>query len=272
MNKIAVLGPKHTYSDEACSLYEQKIVQYFEHVYAKNIREVMKLIKEVGIGILPIENTLEGYIGQHIDLLLEFGFHVDSEIRLDISFSMVSHLELKDVKVIYVQYAAKNQCLKFLNKYDDIDIIVTDSNVVSYDLYLKDKMSAAIVPNHLVKNEKLVIMNVTDEAVNHTRFFIVKSNESKTKLYGDKKDIKASIIITPKVDRPGLLFDILNVFAKENINLISIMSRPTKKEIGTYHFFIELEGKVEQIELIKHIFEQLKPVYDIKVIGVYQSL
>ena len=115
MNKIAVLGPKNTYSDIACLVFEKQTKQKLTHIYKDNIREVMKSVDEVGLGILPIENTLEGYIGQHIDLLLEFGFRIDSEVILDISFSMVAHVDFNDIKVIYVQYATKNQCLKFLN-------------------------------------------------------------------------------------------------------------------------------------------------------------
>ncbi len=272
MNKIAVLGPEHTYSDEACHLYEKKTNQIYEHIYASNIREVMKLIDQIGMGILPIENTLEGYIGQHIDLLLEFGFSIDSEVILDISFSLISRVDLKDVKVIYVQYATKNQCLKFLNQYKDIDIIITDSNVVSYQMYLNDSNSAAIVPNHLVKDEKVVINDVADLMINHTRFLILKKIDKKFNLYRKDKDIKATLVITPLDDRPGLLYDILKVFSNKNINLISIMSRPTKKEIGTYHFLIELEAKLEQQTYIQKVFDQLKNTYNLEVIGLYQSI
>ncbi|MCD4827516.1 MAG: ACT domain-containing protein [Acholeplasmataceae bacterium] len=272
MNKIAVLGPEHTYSDEACHLYEKNTNQIYEHVYASNIREVMKLIDQIGMGILPIENTLEGYIGQHIDLLLEFGFSIDSEVILDISFSLISRVDLKDVKVIYVQYATKNQCLKFLNQYKDIDIIITDSNVVSYQMYLNDSNSAAIVPNHLVKDEKVVINDVADLMINHTRFLILKKIDKKFNLYRKDKDIKATLVITPLDDRPGLLYDILKVFSNKNINLISIMSRPTKKEIGTYHFLIELEAKLEQQTYIQKVFDQLKNTYNLEVIGLYQSI
>jgi prephenate dehydratase len=272
MKKIAVLGPKHTYSDEACALFEYKTNQKLEHIYGSNIREVMKLIEEVGIGILPIENTLEGYIGQHIDLLLEFGYSIDSEVKLDISFSLVSHKDIRDIKKIYVQYATRNQCLKFLNKFKDMDIIVTDSNVTSFEMYQKDEDSAAIIPNHLVDKEKFVVIDVADKKVNHTRFLIIKKKHELFKLYDHKKDIKATLVITPKDDRPGLLYDILKVFSDRNINLIAIMSRPTKKEIGTYNFIIELEGKSEEYIFIQKVFEELKNLYDIKVIGLYQSI
>lgn len=272
MNKIAILGPKHTYSDEACHLFEKNTKQSYEHIYANNIKEVMELIDEVGMGILPIENTLEGYIGQHIDLLLKYGFKIDSEIILDISFSLVSQVDLKDIKVIYVQYATKNQCLEFLNQYKSIDIIITDSNVMSYQMYLKDAHSAAIIPNHLIADEKVVVKDVADQMINHTRFLILKKKNDGFVLYHHKRDIKATIVITPLDDRPGLLYDILKVFSNKNINLISIMSRPTKKEIGTYHFLIELEAKLEQHSYIQKVFEELKIEYNLEVIGLYQTI
>jgi prephenate dehydratase len=232
----------------------------------------MKLVDEIGMGVLPIENTLEGYIGQHIDLLLEFGYKIDSEVKLDITFSLVSHKELKDINKIYVQYATKNQCLKFLSTFNDIDIFVTDSNVTSFEMYQKDKNSAAIIPNHLVKDEEFVVKDIADEKVNHTRFLVIKKHQDSFKLYHKEYDIKATLVITPKNDRPGLLYDILKVFSDRNINLISIMSRPTKKEIGTYNFLIELEGKAQQYDYIQKVFDELKVLYDIKVIGLYQTI
>ena len=80
-------------------------------------------------------------------------------------------------------------------------------------------------------------MSVTDEKQNQTRFLVLSKKEVVLEKYLPKPDFKVSLVITPFSDRPGLLFDILKAFSNRQVNLISIMSRPTKKLIGTYHFF-----------------------------------
>jgi prephenate dehydratase len=82
---------------------------------------------------------------------------------------------------------------------------------------------------------------------------------------------KTSLIIYLEKDRPGALYEILGAFAKRKINLTKIESRPSKKELGDYYFYIDLEGHASD-ELIKDALEDIKVKVDtLKVLGSYPA-
>lgn len=204
-----------------------------------------------------------------MDYILDYpSFSIVAELKLNVSFACISHLELEDIDTLYVQYATKNQCSKFIALLDDKNIVITDSNTQSYESYLKDDFSAVIIPNHLYQQgmAKVEIDDVTDERHNETRFFVIEHNDNIIKY---KQDYKMAIVFTPKIDKPGLLLSIIESFAKASINLISIMSRPTKKAIGTYHFFIELECKETRITEVQTILKGLSSDIQVRLLGVF---
>jgi prephenate dehydratase len=269
MKKIAILGPKNTYSDVAAKVYQNHQKTSYEIIYKKQVSDVIQAISDDTIGIIPIENTLEGYVQQHLDYMLENpNIWISSELRLQVSFACISHRPIKDVKTVYVQYAAKNQCLRFMATLDEQDVVITDSNTQSYERYLLDSNSAVIIPNHIYTPgmAPIEIENVTDELQNETRFFVIGNQNTIHKAH---ENYKMAMVFTPTIDRPGLLLSIIEAFANAQINLISIMSRPTKKAIGTYHFFIELECKRTQIEHIETILEGLSKHMNIRLLGVF---
>ena len=274
MKNIAILGPENTFSDEACKIYEHLTGSVFQHQYYKTITESMMAVNETTWGILPIENTLEGFVQQHMDLLIEFDLVIDSEIDLPISFSLISHVPIDQLSKIYVQYSAKNQCQIFLRNHPNVMTSICESNTESYHHYLEDSNSSAIIPRHLYDAAVVTygIKDVTDEESNTTRFLIVKKASGFINHLNYEKKIKVTIAILPEFDRPGLLFDILKVFALHQINLLSIMSRPTKKQIGKYRFFIDLEADKASLNLIHSVLERLNESYQIKLLGIYPNL
>jgi prephenate dehydratase len=83
---------------------------------------------------------------------------------------------------------------------------------------------------------------------------------------------KTSLIIYLEKDRPGALHEILRAFAKRKINLTKIESRPSKKELGDYYFYIDFEGHVSDA-LIKDALEDIKSKVDtLKVLGSYPAI
>jgi len=162
--------------------------------------------------------------------------------------------------------------LKFIETYPDLKVIITDSNVESYHQYQDDPNGKAIVPSHLTTKNDASEKEVADELHNHTRFLILSQKALSLTKYQPKAAFKVSLVITPYQDRPGLLYDILKEFSSASVNLISIMSRPTKKAMGNYHFFIELLSTDTQYEIVSHVIQTLKLTFDVKVLGIYQML
>jgi len=266
--KISVLGPKGTFTDLAAQLY----IKNQEHViiYQKSINDTFMGMSDADLGIVPLENTLEGFIQPTLDGLLHHSFFIIDEIYLPVSFDLIGNVDSRfEIKKIYTQFATKNQCTKILSSFNDQDIVLTESNSTSFNLILKNiPGEAAIVPSHLVEDShRFLIRNVTDSMHNYTRFAVI----SKTKHIMNHDYQKVSLVVIPTQDRPGLLYDILGIFKSYEINLSSIVSRPEKTVMGKYVFFIDLETNHGFMPKIEEALSYLHVHFNIKVLGIYPN-
>ena len=125
---------------------------------------------------------------------------------------------------------------------------------------------------HALENNDyiIIISHVADRKHNETRFLIVSKNDIEREINGD---VDASIVITIKEDKPGVLFNILKSLSELEINMNSIMSRPMKTEMGQYKFYIECSFNSDSIAKLNKLTNRLsKEGYFIKVLGVYNKL
>lgn len=273
MEKIAVLGPNGTFSDSASIEYINEFNNELEQVYYSTIDDAFHSVgDECEVGIIPVENTLDGYVQRTLDLLLEMNVYIENEISIPVQFSLVSNTEnIEDIKKLYVQFKTSGQCRKFIDGLRDVQIIITESNMESFNKAEEGNIGeAAIIPGHMFEHStaSFKIKNVTDSINNYTRFIVVRQGDLKVDIT-DNKDIKVPLYIMPDNDRPGILFDILKEFSLNRINLVSIMSRPTKLDMGTYNFYLEINGDFKQKEKIINTINKIKEDYKIKVLGFY---
>ena len=209
MKKIAVLGPKGTYSDIACKKYLKNLDENYEIEYYPSILKVSQAVNKNTIAILPFENTLDGFVMESMDQIIFHHFHILSQLKLDIDFAFVSNAKsIEEVKHCYVQFKAYGQCLNFISQYG-FNIYTTQSNMESMEKVIHaDHSFGAIVPIHTLEENhfNLEVKHIADSSSNETRFFIVTDTVSEEVL---ENELEASIVITATVDRPGILFDIL---------------------------------------------------------------
>ena len=113
---------------------------------------------------------------------------------------------------------------------------------------------------------KILEANINDEKDNQTRFYVL----SRVFIERNKKS-KTAIILSPKVNKAGVLCEILQIFAKYDINLSYIDSRPTKRHLGEYQFFMELDG-FENDEKIKIALDELSLHTEfLKILGSFSN-
>lgn len=273
--KIAVLGPEGTFSEVASENYLKINSLEGELIYFSSIEESVKALRypSIDLAIVPLENLLDGYVQLTLDLLLEEKVRIVDDINVPIHFDLLGNVDKKeDIKKIYVQFKAENQCRKIIREIG-ANVISTTSNMLSYK-HLKNKIygEASIVPSHIDDSSiPFVLHDVANSKENYTRFIILKRDEQENIIVDklDKKHLKISIFVLPKDDRPGLLFDILKVFKDYSLNLTSIMSRPTKKELGKYNFYIEFESNSSNIDTIYKALDVLRKNNQIKILGIY---
>ncbi|GAC14445.1 prephenate dehydratase [Aliiglaciecola lipolytica] len=271
MKKIATLGPPGTFSDMATGIYTAAQSDTFQVEYFPTIVGTLSEVgKSCDIGIIPIENFSEGFIALVLDELISADLNVIDEIILPIKFSMISNAHsLSDIQQLYVQFVARGQCCEFLESLHNAKIITTDSNIESLNRFKdSDIPSAAIVPSTSYRKSDfpLVCEEVNDYKNNQTRFLVISKVSQPATVDADK----TSLIVLDDNDHPGYLGEVLLSFSKRNINLTSIISRPTRKTFGKYHFFIDFDGNAED-PVVADALKEIGKTNNVKLLGSYKK-
>ncbi len=264
--RIATLGPEGTFSHQAALRYSPKASLLF----VKTVRDVFEAVhsSKASCGIVPLENSLSGTIGQTLDWLLQFPLHIGAEIVVPVQHCLVGFGNLSSVKTVFVQPQTYEQCESFFRRrLPHAAIQLTGSNADSARAIAQNngKGNAAVVSKLAIQLYRLPLIekNIQDNEHNVTRFVVI-GKESPQPTGKDR----TSVVIIPKGDRPGLLFDLLGYFAKRSINLTKIESRPSKGNLGEYVFFIDFEGH-QLGPMIPGLLKDIQQHFVLKVLGSY---
>jgi prephenate dehydratase len=264
--KIALLGPRGTFSEEAAYKFDKNPEIYL----CNDIIEIFEKVSkgEVGYGIVPVENSLEGSVGVTLDLLMSKDLKVYREITLDIHHSLMvlPGTKLSEVREVISHPHALAQCKNFLR-----EIKVKTRNFPSTAEAAKEisekklKEAAAIAPRVAADLYGLEILkdDIQDRDSNQTRFLVISKYD-----HEPTGNDKTSIIFGLK-HIPGALYHSLGVFYKRNINLTKIESRPSRKALGDYIFFIDFEGHRKEVHIKKALKELERKTTFLKILGSY---
>ncbi|GET24692.1 prephenate dehydratase domain-containing protein [Prolixibacter sp. NT017] len=272
MKKIATLGPKGTFSDKATKIFSTQLNEEYEIEYYPSIKKVLNAIgNKCDYGVLPIENLTEGFVSVVLDFLVSSELKIVSEIMLPIQFSFVGKAaNLENLQHLYVQYVAKGQCADFIDSLENVEIITTQSNMESLEKVKESNHAdGAIVPSDSYSETEFsqVIESVNDYPNNATRFLAFTSNATIDN-YSSDENYRTSLIVIDDNDRAGLLESVIVSFARRDINLTGIVSRPTGQVFGKYHFFIGFEGHIRE-ERVTAALNEIETMNKIKVLGSY---
>lgn len=265
--KVAFQGESGAYSEEAALKFFRKNIETKSFL---SLPEVFRAVekREVNFGIVPVENSLEGSIGQTYDLLLESNLKIFGETIFRVSHCLIANKEadLNSIKRVYSHFQALGQCQKFLkkSKWEAIPVYDTAGSV----RMIKEKKlldSAAIAGERAAKIYKMKILarEIESNPKNFTRFFILSKREPKA-----TGNDKTSIIFSTK-HVPGALYRALGIFAVANINLTKIESRPIIGKPWQYNFYLDFEGHYKD-KIVREALEILKQnCLFLKIIGSY---
>ena len=264
--RISTLGPEGTFSHEVALKYNKNA----DVVFANTIRDVFESVAQenADFGIVPVENSIAGTIGQTLDFLTLFKLKIKSEIVLPISHNLVGFCDINKIKILYLHPQTYEQCELFIkNNTPKAEIILTPSNGKSAEMLAnsKDKNDASIIPKNAadIYNLKVLKRDVQDRNDNVTRFFVIAKIDNERTGHD-----KTSIAVHPRHDMPGLLYGILGEFAKGTINLTKIESRPSKGKLGDYIFYMDLEGHKTDKHIAKSL-KNIKKYASVTILGSY---
>lgn len=280
MKRIAYLGPEGTVSDESASYFfsgeEHTLVPY------KLISDVFMatVTGDTDFSVIPIENTIDGSVDPHVDFLIH---EVDLPIQAEWIYPSVQNLigyraEGHPTSVSHIQKiisipVAIAQCHKFLrNGLPDVEFEHVTSTAEGVRLVKEYQNTewAAIGTSLAAKRYGLEILskNITDHQNNFTRFILVGPDKPKLK---DSVSVKTTILVTLPEDYPGALHQVLSAFAWRRINLSKIESRPTKKKLGSYYFYIDIQASLDSVLLPAAIAEIEAIGSQVRILGSYPS-
>ena len=218
-------------------------------------------------GIVPVENTLGGAVGQVNQLLINTNLSVVGAIELPIHLCLLAlpGTDHREIRTVYSHPQALAQSRQFLsrNKLDPVQFYDTAgaANMLAEE---RPKGSAAIASKLCAKLYHLEIVkeDIEDMERNMTRFLVLSNEESKEE--GDK----CSVIFSTE-HKAGTLFRVLEVFAGEGINLTRIESIP--HEPGDYAFFLDFIGSNKEDKIIKALDKAKKITTNFKMMGCYKE-
>ena len=264
--KIGFFGPRGTFTEEAASTIGDHLIPF------DSILEVLDAVEEdeVDIGVVPIENSIEGPVGVTLDLLVhDYDLKIKMEIIIPISHNLlINHdANIEDIKFVYSHIQALSQCRKFTEKLGVV-VTSTSSTSAAAEMVKGKKNSAAIGTKRAgeIYGLKIAASNIQDYKNNVTRFVVINKIDNEP-----TGNDKTSIVFSIMDDKPGRLYKILEVFADNNINLTKIESRPSKEKLGSYIFFVDFEGHRED-KKIGNILNNIRSNLGyIKVLGSYPT-
>lgn len=262
--KVAYLGPESSFSSEAA----EKLFSNANFLPKKSIQDVFQALdnKEADFGVVPIENSSGGSISFTLDELVQGEYFINSEIYLEITQCFLSNSKKEEIKKIYSHPQGFAQCKKWImNNYPKAELIEVTSTSKAAEIASKEKNSAAIASESSSKkfNIKILSKNITDFDENTTRFISVSKNAN------DPKEKKKTSIIFGVKDVPGSLFNSLEAFKLYKLNMTKIESRPSKKKVWEYLFFVEFEGNFSESKVQKAINQIKENSIELKSLGSY---
>lgn len=221
-----------------------------------------------GDGIVPIENSEAGGVGPTLDGLQQHPVVITAEAYLPIVHCLASPEPPYPGMVVYAHQQTHEQCSIFIET-EHLTVIQTSSNAASAVTMQEHPGTGAIVSSQIAALYHLAVVAtaVQNSSTNTTRFVRI-SRRSEPREGPAGGAAKCSILVDPHENRAGLLYALLGVFAARGITLTRIESRPSKRGIGTYVFFIDLvisEGWEEAIR-------ELQQMTSVKEFGCYPLL
>ena len=242
--RIGFLGPKYTFSWSAA----KKIANRTSHLIPfLTIGEVFEGVNnlETDFGVVPIQNAIAGIISETMYQFIDYPVFALGSFKIPIRYCLLSkEKSIKDIKAVKSHPQALSQSRIWLaNNLPRASKISTPSTVSAISEKSIPDKTGFIVPLEAAKNFKLNVLakNIEDRKENFTRFLVITRELNRSFLKKTNFHNKNTLLLLSVYDRVGILRDILNVFAKRNINLASLHSIPSVFHPWDYLFFLEIE-------------------------------
>jgi chorismate mutase / prephenate dehydratase len=264
--RVAYLGPRATFSHLAAL---ERFGLSAQFVGMRSIAEVFAEVEKgnADFGVVPVENSTEGVVSHTLDLFVDSPLQICGEVVVEAALHLMSHAaSLAEIRQIYSHPHALAEARKWLERHlPNVPVVETSSTGAAAETAASEPGAAAVSSELAASLYDLRVLQrrIEDHPNNFTRFLVI----GKTATPATGAD-KTSILFSIK-DRVGALHRMLVPFAERRINLTKIESRPQKKKVWEYVFYIDLEGHLSEARVQEALASLQPDCIFLKLLGSY---
>jgi len=268
MKKVSYQGVQGAYSQSAAKKFFGEEIDTFgtnSFEDALNSAQEGKTPSDTNYSILPVENSIEGTVGQSIDEIVKTNLHAIGEVYLKVEHCLIGKGKLNDITKVYSHPQALGQCSDFIENHD-FKTVPTYDTAGSVEIIKDLENNCAAIASSLASDlydVPIIKEGIANNSNNFTRFLIFSREETT-----ESKNDKTSIIFSVKHE-PGALYQILKEFNDNDINLTKIESRPNKNTNWEYNFFVDFLGHFSNSKIKSVLDDIRKNTIFLKIIGSY---
>ena len=247
MKRVSFQGERVAYSEAASvSFFGDEVNTIPCSTFANALKNTENDTSDYSV--LPVENSLEGSVGESNDLLLSTKLNVIGEIYHRIHHCLIGTGSIGDIDTIYSHPQALGQCRQFIQE-NSLKTIPSYDTAGSVKIIkdLNENNVACIASKNAAKifDVQIIKEGIEDNTNNYTRFLVLSKESITSGPYTPAWDVstntKTSIIFSVKHE-VGALYQIIKEFTEYGINLTKIESRPNKDATWEYNFYVDFEG------------------------------
>ncbi len=266
--RVAYLGPRATFSHLAAM---ERFGISAQLLAMRSIGEVFAEVEKgnADFGVVPVENSTEGVVSHTLDMFVDSPLLICGEVVVEAALHLLSKADsLAEVRKIYSHPHGLAESRKWLERNaPHVSVVETSSTGAAAEIAASEPGAAAISSELAASLYDLTIVQrrIEDHPNNFTRFLVV-GKRCAPPTEADKTSILFSI-----KDRVGALHRMLVPFAEQKINLTKIESRPTKKKVWEYVFYVDFEGHASEPRVQEALGRLQEDCIFLKVLGSYPA-
>jgi chorismate mutase/prephenate dehydratase len=238
---------------------------------ANYFEDVFRMVKngEADYGVVPIENSKTGAIGETYDLLRTYGCYIVGRTWVDIKHCLMAKegAALRDIRQVYSHPQGFEQCRRFLDGKGWELVATSNTAVAAEKVASAEGLSAAAIGsrNAALRNDlNILVEDIMDSDKNRTSFVVIAPRPE----YDENSDLIS--ITFSAAHRAGSLNEALLPFTAAGINLTRIESRPSSS--SNYRFFAEISGNILDPDMIDTLIHAAGVTEYFEVIGCYRQV
>ena len=263
--RVVFLGPAYTFSHEAARAHFGRSASYLP---AESFRAVFAHVErgDAAYGLVPVENSTSGTIGETLDLFSEHEVSIFGEVVVPISHNLIATAIQDSYATVFSHAQALHQCRDWLAR----QLPAATRHEVASTAEAAQRASAqpgsaaiGTVAAAEAYGLTVVRQHIQDIAANRTRFYVIARQRA-----GRTGNDHTALLVAIR-DRVGALHDMLGILRSHDVNLSFIQSRPSRTKPGDYLFFLELTGHPDDANVEEALAELSRTSVLARILGAW---